>query len=88
VKIRRYGIYNPTFIRNHKLQFVPEEKPDIQAIRNKKDPETKLERLTRLTGFNPCLCPQCKTGRMVRVKQLPPIRAPGMGLFCQHQTTT
>jgi hypothetical protein len=77
VKIRRFGIYNPTFIRNHKLQFVPEEKPDIQAIiKKQKGPETMLERLERLTGVNPCLCPVCKTGSMIIVRELPRIRAP------------
>ena len=88
VKIRRYGIYNPTFMRNHKLQFAPEEKHDIQTmIKKKAAPETKLERITRLTGFNPCLCPQCKTGRMVRIKLLPPIRAPGVGFLFSHQAS-
>ena len=29
VRIRRYGIYNPTTIRNLDLQFIPEKKPDI-----------------------------------------------------------
>ncbi|HHN47657.1 MAG TPA: hypothetical protein ENN08_01755 [Bacteroidales bacterium] len=78
VKIRRFGIYNPTCIRNNKLQFVPEEKPDIQAIiKKQKGPETRLERLERLTGMNPCLCPVCKTGRMVIMKVLPRIRSPG-----------
>ncbi len=76
VKIRRFGIYNPMLIRNHKLQFVPEEKPDIQAIiKQQNGPETKLERITRLTGINPCLCPVCKTGRMVIVRELPRIRS-------------
>ena len=89
VKIRRHGMYNPTYIRNHKLQFVPEEKPDIQAIiKKQKVPETKLERITRLTGFNPCLCPECKSEHMVRIKKLPPIRAPGVGLLFQHQAST
>ena len=77
VKIRRYGIYNPTFIHSHKLQFVPKEKPDVQAIIMKqKGPETNLERLERLTGVNPCLCSVCKTGRMVKVSELPRIRSP------------
>lgn len=77
VKIRRFGIYNPTFIHNHKLQFVPQEKPDIQTIiKKQKGPETMLERLERLTGVNPCLCPVCKTGRMIIVKELPRIRSP------------
>ncbi len=86
VKIRRFGIYNPTLIRNCKLQFVPEEKPDIQAIvKKQKGPETNLERLERLTGINPCLCPVCKTGRMVIVRELPRIRSPGLSPFKQAQ---
>ena len=32
VKIRRYGIYNHTTKRNLDLQFVREEKPDIQSL--------------------------------------------------------
>lgn len=89
VKIRRYGIYNPSFIRNHKLQFVPEEKPDIQAlVKKQKGPETTLERMERLTGINPCLCPVCKTGRMVIVRELPRIRSPSPFSQKQHQHQT
>jgi len=89
VKIRRYGIYNPTLIRNHKLQFIPEEKPDIEAtVKKQKDPETNLERLKRLTGINPCLCPVCKTGRMVIVRELPRIRSPGLISLKQPQQPT
>jgi len=90
VKIRRFGIYNPTLIRNHKLQFVREKKPDIEAIiKKQRGPETKLERLERLTGINPCLCPVCKTGRMLIVRELPRIRSPGYFPFKQpHQPTT
>jgi len=90
VKIRRYGLYNPTLIRNHKLQFAPEEKPDIQTIINKqKAPETTLERIARLTGINPGRCPVCKTGRMVVTRQLPRIRSPAgfvsqNNLLCIH----
>ena len=79
VKIRRFGIYNPTFIRNHKLEFVPEEKPDINAIIKKQNgPETSLERLERLTGINPSLCPVCKIGHMVVIRKLPRIRSPAL----------
>jgi hypothetical protein len=89
VKIRRYGIYNPTLIRNHKLQFIPEEKPDIEAtVKKQKDPETNLERLKRLTGINPCLCPVCKTGHMVIVRELPRIRSPGLISLKQPQQPT
>ena len=74
VKIRRYGIYNHTLKRNLKLQFVT---PDIEAIiKQQKKPETTIERLQRLTGINPCLCPVCKEGRMVSIRELPRIRAP------------
>lgn len=89
VKIRRFGIYNHTFICNNKLQFVPEEKPDIQAIiKKQKDPETRLERLERLTGINPCLCPVCKTGRMIIVRVLPRIRSPSLLCSKQPQSQT
>ncbi len=32
VKIRRFGIYNHTTKRNLSLQFVPEEKPDMDTL--------------------------------------------------------
>ena len=81
VKIRRFGIYNHTVKRNLALQFVPGEKPDIDTIIKKQEgPETALERLERLTGINPCLCPVCKTGRMVVVRELPRIRSPSVFL--------
>lgn len=87
VKIRRYGVYNPTLINNLKLQFVPENKPDIQSIiKRQKGPETSLERLERLTGVISCQCPVCKTGRMVFVKSLPRIRSPGLLTLNQPQT--
>ena len=77
VKIRRYGIYNHTTKRSLALQFRPEEKPTIDSLIKRDDPpETNLERFRRLTGFDPCQCPVCKKGRMVVVRELPPIRAP------------
>ncbi len=50
VKIRRFGIYNHTTKRNLALQFVVEEKPDIDAIKKQQLPETNAERFARLTG--------------------------------------
>ena len=74
VKIRRYGIYNHTLKRKLKLQFVA---TDIEAIiKQQKKPETTMERVQRLTGINPCLCPACKEGRMINIRELPKIRAP------------
>lgn len=79
VKIRRYGIYNHTTKRNLNVQFVPEEKPDIDCIiKQKQAPETSQERFARLTGFDVCLCSVCKIGRMIRVRELPRIRSPSM----------
>jgi len=77
VKIRRYGIYNHTAKRKLRLQFVPEQKTDIDTLIKCQEPlETNLQRFERLTGVSPCQCPVCKTGRMVVVRELPRIRAP------------
>lgn len=78
VKIRRFGIYNHTTMRNLALQFVPEQKPNIQEIIIRQlPPETKLQRIERLIGINPCICQACKKGRMIIVKVLPRTRSPG-----------
>jgi hypothetical protein len=77
VKIRRYGIYNHTVKRNLKLQFTPEERPDIDTlIKRKEPPETNLQRFQRLTGIDLCRCPVCKKGTMVTIRELPRIRSP------------
>jgi len=87
VKIRRYGIYNHTTKRNLDLKFVREEKPDIEMlIKQKKPPETNLQRFERLTGINPCQCPVCKSGRMVVIRELPRIRSPTF-FTCNHKQT-
>jgi hypothetical protein len=77
VKIRRYGIYNHTGKRNLELKFVPEEKHTIVTlIRRQESPETNLQRFQRLSGINPCLCPVCRSGQMVIIRELPRIRSP------------
>lgn len=87
VKIRRFGIYNPATKRNLGLQFTPQEKPGIQAIiKEQQAPQTKVERFATLTGINPCLCPVCKTGRMITTRELPPVRAPAWNAFNQDVT--
>ncbi len=86
VKIRRFGIYNHTTKRNLALQFVPEEKQDIETIeKRKKPPETNVERFARLTGVNPCICPVCKTGHMLTIRELPRIRSPAGSFLKQPQ---
>jgi len=88
VKIRRFGVYNHTTKRNLELQLAPKERPGIDAVMAmQKPPETNVERLARLTGVNPCLCPVCKTGRMVITRKLPRIRSPAMpGMIHTLQT--
>jgi hypothetical protein len=77
VKIRRFGIYNHTAKRNLKLQFIPEQSPDIDTLIKRKElPETNLQRFKRITGINPCRCVVCKKGTMVRIRELPRIRSP------------
>jgi hypothetical protein len=86
VKIRRFGIYNHTTRQNLALQFVPEEKPDIDdVIKRQQPPETTLQRIERLTGINPCTCTVCKKGKMVLVKVLPKIRSPD---WISHRQTS
>jgi hypothetical protein len=42
-------------------------------IRNK---DSLLERLFRITGFDITLCPVCKTGKLLKIAELPKIRSP------------
>ena len=85
VKIRYYGIYNHTTKRNLNLHFVAEEKHDIDFKIKQKETaaETNLQRLERLTGINLCLCPVCKAGTMVVIRELPRIRSP-VGIFLNN----
>jgi hypothetical protein len=86
VKIRYYGVYNHTTKRDLDLQFVPEQKPDINTlVKRKQAPETAMERFERLTGISPCQCPVCKTGQMVVIRELPRIRSPGYLSSAKYQ---
>ena len=76
VRIRRYGIYNHTTIRSLDLQFVPEQKPDIEQLANPTEKETTVDRVKRLTGFDTGLCQACKKGRMHVISEIPRIRSP------------
>jgi hypothetical protein len=68
VKIRYFGILTSSY------------KPQVKSLKQKPDiiqlAETKHQRLVRLTGFDPCQCPRCKTGVMQVVEILPRIRSP------------
>jgi len=84
VKIRYYGILGsrqkdaikPLMVRNRK----PKKKTQTEKV------ETKMERITRLTGFDPCRCPYCKKGTMHTIETLPKIRAPSV-LFPNNETS-
>jgi hypothetical protein len=76
VRIRRYGIYNPITIKNLDLQFVPEQKPQIEDLQKPKEKETSVERIKRLTGFDVGLCTKCNKGRMYVKREIPRIRSP------------
>lgn len=68
VKIRYYGILTSTY----RKQVKPlKTKPDIVQLT-----ETREQRMVRLTGFEPCKCPICKTGNMIVMEILPRIRSP------------
>ena len=88
VKIRYFGIYNHTLKRNLELQFVEEDKTIEARIKAHEPSETKLQRIERLTGINPCRCPVCKKGRMVIVRELPRIRSPDNGFSLQTSAIT
>lgn len=80
IRIRHYGIYNHTTIRNLDLQFIPKKKPDIEQLAMPKEKETAVERTKRLTGFDVGLCPACKKGRMHVIREMPRIRSPAAHL--------
>ena len=68
VKIRYFGILTSAYREQVKSL---KSKPDILQLT-----ETKLQRIARLTGFDPCKCAKCKTGNMIPVEILPRIRSP------------
>lgn len=70
VKIRYYGILGSRY-KKEVQPLKDNSKPDLT-----KPVESKQERLVRLTGFDSCQCPKCKTGTMQRVEKLPKIRSP------------
>lgn len=68
VKIRYFGILTSAYRKQVKSL---KTKPDIVQLT-----ETRQQRIVRLTGFDNCKCPKCKTGTMQMIETLPPIRSP------------
>jgi hypothetical protein len=83
VKIRRYGIYNHTVKRKMDLCFTPERKSSKLKEKSHQT-ENNQQRFERLTGLNLCLCPICKTGKMITSRELPRIRSPGLIFHSFH----
>lgn len=78
VKIRYYGISGSRY----KKEVLPlKDKADIT-----KPLESRQERIIRLTGFDACKCPYCKTGTMRTVEELPKIRSPTNVLYPNNLT--
>lgn len=76
VRIRRFGIYHHATTLHLELQFVPDEKPDIEQLVADQQDETASARILRLTGFDLTRCPHCKEGRLMVIRTLPRIRSP------------
>jgi len=86
VKIRYYGILGsrqkkavqPLLVLNRKTKekAKAETKAGMEGQDQGQTPETRMERIVRLTGFDPCRCPFCRKGTMRTIQELPRIRAP------------
>ncbi len=74
VKTRYYGIYHNRF---NKGLLKKHEQMIIEI------PETKAERIKRLTGFDMLQCQHCKKGKLVLVEVIPKARLPSV--LYQHE---
>lgn len=68
VKIRYYGILASSYKEQVKHL---KSRPNIVQLT-----ETRQQRMVRLTGFDSCKCPKCKTGNMIILEILPHSRSP------------
>jgi hypothetical protein len=77
VRIRRYGIYNARVKRNLNLQFTSRESGFFKLMKQVETGEKKSAEKKAASGKNkPHICPYCKQGKMIRLRQLPRIRSP------------
>ena len=71
------NFYNHAAIQNLGFRLAPEEKPMLDKKANLPVPqETNLQRFVRLTGYDPCICPVCKSGRVAVGREWSRIRSP------------
>jgi hypothetical protein len=79
VRIRRYGIYNPTTIRNLDLQFTSaqtQEQPAKSSETKSNGLEGSRDIIKLISDSNIRQCPICKKGKLLVLKQMPRIRSP------------
>ena len=76
VRIRRYGIYNPTVKRNLDLQFSQADSPFEQEVAKRDEAETSNSCRTADSIQTGHICPFCKKGRMVVIRIIPRVRSP------------
>jgi len=76
VRIRRYGIYNPTVKRNLGLQFTDKESGFDKLLKQNGQNETEDNDRMVVVDNKLHACPCCKTGKMIRVRTIPRIRSP------------
>jgi hypothetical protein len=82
VRIRRFGIYNPTTIKRLGLVFSFDHLHRIRAAKaGKVKKETALQCYSRLTGFDPCMCKRCNNKTMKVVAVIPRIRSPAENML-------
>ena len=81
VKIRRYGIYSSRYTALSKGAASNVYSPMVISI-----PETKQQRVARLTGYNSLQCPACKKEAMISIGIIPRVRSPcGMVLLTKRR---
>jgi hypothetical protein len=78
VRIRRYGIYNPTVKRNQGLEFGNELSVFEQALEERQKAE--------VSHNNVHICPYCKKGKMVVIRIIPRTRSPAEHLPSKLQS--
>ena len=76
VRIRRYGIYNPTVKRNLDLQFSHADSPFEQAVAKRDEAESSNISEPHYSTQTKHICPYCKKGKMVVVRVIPRVRSP------------
>ena len=81
VKIRRYGIYSSRYTALSKGAASNVYSTMVISI-----PETKQQRVARLTGYNSLQCPACKKEAMISIGIIPRVRSPcGMVLLTKRR---